>query len=87
MNLSIQSIVLSLSLTSVAVFAAKPTEINYVSKNKTLMGTEYRVYAVRCSDGKQTTVSLWDKNQWCIHTNTDACFASQIEAATQSCNR
>ncbi len=86
MNLSVRMIAIALSFSSMFAFAAKPTEINYVSKNKTLMGTEYRMYAVRCSDGKQTTISVWDKNEWCLGSSNNTCFTGQMEAATYSCN-
>ncbi len=65
--------------------ASRPTDINYVAKKVTTFGSEYREYAVRCSDGNAKTITAWEqRTKWCIGL-TNQCLANQLEAATTAC--
>ena len=73
------------SLMAIDAFAARPTEINYVKRSVTTFGTEYREYAVRCSDGKVKVITAWDRRRkWCVGTGSK-CGRSQLAAAKMAC--
>jgi hypothetical protein len=62
-----------------------PTNITYCRKDKTLLGTPYKTYNVRCSDGTKRTITAWDnRKKWCVGT-TSRCTKDQLETAKQAC--
>lgn len=78
---------LSMSLAwTFPVYAAQPTNINYSGK-----GSDYRLYTVRCSDGKKRMITSWrDKkdNKWCVGKGKkNRCSSSQLKAAKKACER
>ncbi len=80
----------SMLLLSVPVQAARPTDINYLSKKVTTFGTEYREYAVRCSDGTRELITAWGKRaskdaKWCVGTSKQ-CSKTQLGAAKLACS-
>jgi hypothetical protein len=80
---------LGLAYTS-ASFAAQPSTINYTSRGSTLTGKKYKIYTVRCSDGKKREITHWDDEkgdrQWCVgKASSKECSASQLKAAAQAC--
>lgn len=82
-----QRILFLLSLTlSLPAFAATPSEIALAGRKTTLLGTEYQVYNVRCSDGSQKKISAWDKKtKWCEGDSDSKCHATQLKAAAAVC--
>jgi len=76
---------LSMSLAwMIPAHAAQPTNINYSGK-----GTDYRLYTVRCSDGKKRMITSWRKkkdNKWCVgKAKKNKCSNSQLKAAKKAC--
>lgn len=68
------------------VYAAQPTTINYSGKGTTFTGKKYRVYMVRCSDGKKRKITSWNKTNWCVgKASTKKCGTSQLKAAATAC--
>lgn len=72
------------------VHAARPTDINYLTKKVTTFGTEYREYAVRCSDGNRQLITAWGKRssksaKWCVGTSKN-CAKTQLNAAKLACS-
>jgi hypothetical protein len=60
--------------------------IKFVGTKKTLLGTEYKVYTVRCSDGKKGIISSWnDGKKWCIGETQDECSHEQMTTAEKVC--
>jgi hypothetical protein len=71
---------------SIGAHAAKPSQIIYITKTKTFMGTQYKIYQVRCSDGSKGEISHWEQERpWCIGNKTKKCYISQIKAAEDVC--
>ncbi len=68
-----------------SAYAAQPTNINYSGK-----GSDYRLYTVRCSDGKQRMITSWrDKKdgKWCMGKGKKSkCSSSQLKAAKRACS-
>ncbi len=76
-----------LMLFGAPAWAAQPTNINYSGKGSTFTGSDYRVYTVRCSDGKKREITSWvDNRKWCIGKGSSSnCHGSQLKAATTAC--
>ncbi len=76
-------VILSLSALP-SVQAAQPTNINYSGK-----GNGYRLYTVRCSDGKKRMITSWRKkksDKWCLGKGKKSrCTRSQLNAAKKAC--
>lgn len=73
-----------------SVYAAQPTNINYSGKGTTFGGESYRLYTVRCSNGKKYTITKWKerKNKWCVGKASEkSCGGSQLKAAQSACRR
>jgi hypothetical protein len=71
---------------SIGVQAANPAQIIFMSKKKTLMGTPYKIYQVRCTDGSKGEISYWEQERpWCIGVNKKKCYTSQVKAAEFIC--
>lgn len=72
--------------TSTSSFAATPKDIKYASKESNILGGEYYVYNVLCSDGKVRKISAWDKRkEWCPGIKRSNCSSDQLKAAKQVC--
>lgn len=73
-------------LLSTPLLAATPKDINYASKGSGMLGGEYYIYNVTCSDGKTRKISAWDKRkEWCVGTERSNCSNDQLKAAKQAC--
>lgn len=60
--------------------------IKFVGTKTTILGTEYKVYTVRCSDGKKGIISSWnDGKKWCVGETQDECSHDQMETAEKVC--
>ncbi len=82
----IATLLYSVCITSNTVFAAQPTNINYAGKDSTFGGERYRLYTVRCSDGKKRTITQWKKNAWCVGKGSKkGCRKSQMSSAKRAC--
>jgi hypothetical protein len=74
-------------LCSAAAFAGSPKDIKYASKESNVLGGEYYIYNVLCSDGKTRKISAWDKRkEWCAGTKRSNCSNDQLKAAKQVCD-
>jgi hypothetical protein len=69
------------------VWAAQPTTINYSSRGSTFTGKKYKIYIVRCSDGKKRKITQWDSNKkWCEGEGSSKnCSTSQLKTAARAC--
>lgn len=74
-------------ITSELAMAAKPVKITPGAKMTDASGAPYRVYKVKCSNGKATPISSWKKGkQWCLGEGVkDTCAKKQIKAAKKAC--
>ena len=72
---------------SAGAFAAKPTSIVFESNGKTAEGTEYGNYFVKCSNGKQMSLTAWEnRRKWCVgEASSENCEKKQIKAAKKAC--
>lgn len=79
----------TLCFISYGAFAAQPTNINYAGKGSTFGGENYRLYAVRCSNGKKNMITKWNSrsyDQWCVGKASEKrCSSSQLKAAQHTC--
>lgn len=68
-------------------YAANPTKIQFTSNEKTFLGTEYKMYAVRCSDGRKRKISAWQKGRkWCAgNSDSGECMGNQMQIAKFLC--
>ncbi len=67
-------------------FAASPKDIKYASKQSNMLGGEYYIYNVICSDGKKREISAWNKRkEWCPGTKRTNCSSDQLKAAKKVC--
>jgi hypothetical protein len=74
-------------LCSAAAFAGSPKDIKYASKESNVLGGEYYIYNVLCSDGKTRKISAWDKRkEWCPGTKRSNCSNDQLKAAKNVCD-
>lgn len=79
-------ITIGLSILSSNGFTAKATDISFDAKKQTMLGTKYRIYNVRCSNGKRTKISSWKKGKsWCVGTSDSKCYPTQMKAANRAC--
>jgi len=86
MKILMTTIMIALLCFSAPSYAAKPTNISFVSKQKTLFGKTYYVYKVGCSNGRQGTISGWNnKKQWCQGKTQKNCKSSRLKAAAVVC--
>jgi len=86
MNKLLLMMLIGLSVLSSNGYAAKATDISFDAKKQTMLGTKYRIYNVRCSNGKKTKISSWKKGKsWCIGTSESKCYKTQMRAANQAC--
>jgi hypothetical protein len=77
---------IALCLSSFIAAAATPSQITFKGKKKTLLGTPYKIYQVRCSDGSSEQISHWEnKRPWCTGTRKKQCYTSQLKAASEVC--
>jgi len=69
-------------------FAASPKDIKYASKQSNMLGGEYYIYNVICSDGKKREISAWNKRkEWCSSTKRADCSSDQLKAAKKACEK
>lgn len=67
--------------------SSKAVNISYCKRSKTLLGTKYSTYNVRCSDGLRYTISAWNnRKEWCQGTERRQCVNTQLKAANKACN-
>ena len=77
----------ALTALSASAFAAKPRSIVFDANHETADGTPYATYVVKCSDGSDKTLSVWDNRaKWCVGDETsEVCEKKQIKAAKKAC--
>jgi hypothetical protein len=80
------TLMLALCFAGWPALASTPTDISFAAKKTTLMGSQYHVYNVRCSDGSRQQISAWDnKQKWCAGLKDNHCFPTQLKAASAVC--
>lgn len=69
--------------------AAKPTSIRYVEDIITDKNEIFSYYIVRCSNGREVDISVWDgRKSWCAGKGTKIdCNKKQIKTAKEVCHR
>lgn len=71
---------------SFSASAASVTDIKYSSKGNAMLGGEYRIYTVSCSDGSSKKISAWEeRKKWCIGTSKRNCSNDQLKTAKRVC--
>ncbi len=73
---------------SAGAFAAKPTSIVFQGDSETGEGTPFAAYMVKCSNGKEVSLTAWDKRRkWCVgESSSENCERKQIKAAKAACD-
>lgn len=70
-------------------YLARCTNIKFQNKDSSF-GKTYYNYVVKCSNGRQTSITAWDdRKKWCVGKSTkkEDCADNQMKAATMACNR
>ena len=64
-----------------------PTNISYCKQGSTFLGSKYKTYTVRCSDGTRRSITAWNDNKkWCVGAGSqDQCTNDQLKAAKMAC--
>jgi hypothetical protein len=88
-NVLLGSLLLSLAMFSASSYAGKPSKINYSGKGSALLGGDYRLYTVICTDSKKRKITSWKKKSkasWCVGKGSSSqCSKSQMQAAKKAC--
>ncbi len=62
-----------------------PTNISYCKQGRTFLGSRYKSYTVRCSDGTRRSITAWDNRKtWCVGMRSQ-CTNDQLKAAKMAC--
>ncbi len=86
MKILMTTLLVALLCFSASAGAAKPTNIAFASKQKTMFGGTYYVYKVGCSNGRRGVISGWnDKKKWCVGEAKKNCRATRLKAAALVC--
>ncbi|TGD74271.1 hypothetical protein E4634_09115 [Mangrovimicrobium sediminis] len=77
----------ALAVASASTFAAKPRSIVFDANHETAEGVPYATYIVKCSDGEDRNLTVWDnRKKWCVgDTTSEVCEKKQIKAAKKAC--
>lgn len=67
--------------------ANQPINITYKPRGGDEQNTQYSIYAVRCTDGTNRTITAWDgRKKWCVGVSEKNCSNDQLKTAKQACS-
>jgi len=80
---------ITLGSSNMVLAEGKVKFIKFVGTKTTLFGTKYKVYTVRCSNGKKGKISSWDDGnngtKWCVGETQNDCTNGQMTTAKKIC--
>jgi len=77
---------ITLGSSNILLAESKVKFIKFVGTKTTLFGTKYKVYTVRCSNGKKGKISSWDDGKkWCVGESKSDCTNKQMDTAEKVC--